>query len=160
MRRHGGGGEIDNANPMRTLLPAALGIGTLDLLFAWGFWANKGVAFTDILHSIAAGWYGKASRDMRATSAVVGALSHYAIILAFVLAYWLLAKRFRALRTHPWRYGLPYGLGLYAVMYLVVLPLSAAGSPGFGNLAWVAASIAMHMLIGVLCAFAARRALR
>lgn len=151
---------MNNANPMRTLLPAALGIGTLDLLFAWGFWANKGVAFTDILQTIASGWYGKASRGMGTTSAVVGGLSHYAITLAFLLAYWLATKRFPALRAHTWRYGLPYGLGLYAVMNFVVLPLSAAGSPGFDNHAWVAASIAMHMLIGVLCALAARRALR
>ena len=147
-------------HPLRTLLPATLGIGTLDLLFAWGFWANKGVTFTDILHSIAAGWYGRASRDMGASSAAVGALSHYAIMFAIVLAYWVAAKRFPALRTHPWRWGLAYGLGVYAVMSFVVLPLSAAGSPDFTNAPWVASSIAMHMLIGALCALAARRALR
>ncbi len=147
-------------NPLRTLLPAALGIGTLDLLFAWGFWANKGVGLVDILQSIAAGWYGKASRDMGTTSAMVGALSHYVIILAFVLAYWFAAKRFTLLRAHPWRYGLLYGMGLYAAMNFVVLPLSAAGAPGFKNTAWVAASIAMHMLIGALCALATKRALR
>jgi hypothetical protein len=151
---------MDKANPMRTLLPATLGIGTLDLLFAWGYWARKGVTFTDILHSIAAGWYGKASRDMGTTSAVVGALSHYAIMFAIVLAYWFAAKRIAALRTHALPCGLAYGLGVYAVMSFVVLPLSAAGNPVFSNLAWVASSIAMHLLIGVLCAFAARRALR
>ena len=147
-------------HPLRTLLPASLGIGTLDLLFAWGYWARKGVTFTDILHSIAAGWYGKASRDMGATSAVVGALSHYAIMFAIVLVYWFAAKRVAALRTHPWPCGLAYGLSVYAVMSCVVLPLSAAGSPDFGNTPWVASSIAMHLLIGVLCALAARRALR
>lgn len=151
---------MDKANPLRTLLPAALGIGTLDLLFAWGYWANKGVGFVDILHSIAAGWYGKASRDMGATSAAIGALSHYAIMLAIVVTYWFAAKRIAALRTHALPCGLAYGLGVYVVMSLVVLPLSAAGSPDFRNSAWVASSIAMHLLIGVLCALAARRALR
>lgn len=151
---------MTKANPMRTLLPASLGIGTLDLLFAWGYWAGKGVTFTDILHSIAAGWYGKASREMGATSAVVGALSHYAIMFVIVLVYWIEARRIRSLRAHPWPCGLIYGLGVYTVMSFVVLPLSAAGSPDFGNTPWVAASIAMHMLIGVLSALAARRALR
>ncbi|QDA56732.1 hypothetical protein [Thermomonas aquatica] len=151
---------MDKANPMRTLLPATLGIGTLDLLFAWGFWASKGVTLTDILHSIAAGWYGKASYEMGMTSALVGTVSHYAIMLAFVLAYWLAARRIPALRAHPWGGGLAHGLGIYALMSFVVLPLSAAGTPDFRNGAWVASSIAMHLLIGVLCAFAARRALR
>ena len=69
-------------------------------------------------------------------------------------------KRIAALRTHALPCGLAYGLGVYVVMSLVVLPLSAAGSPDFRNSAWVASSIAMHLLIGVLCALAARRALR
>ncbi len=148
------------ANPLRTLLPATLGIGTLDLLFAWGYWARKGVGFADILRSIAAGWYGPASYGMGATSAAVGALSHYAIMFAIVLAYWFAAKRIPALRTHAWLCGLAYGLGVYAVMSFAVLPLSAAGSPDLANTPWVAASIAMHLLIGVLCALATRRALR
>jgi len=151
---------VTKPHPLRTLLPAALGIGTLDLLFAWGYWARKGVTFFDILHSIAAGWYGRASRDMGMTSAAVGALSHYAIMFAIVLAYWFAAKRIPLLRTQPWPCGLAYGLGVYAVMSFVVLPLSAAGSPDLANTPWVAASIAMHLLIGALCALAARRALR
>jgi hypothetical protein len=148
------------AHPLRILLPAALGIGTLDLLFAWGYWLRYGVTFTDILQSIAAGWYGKASRDMGVASAMVGALSHYAIMFAIVLAYWFAAKRIRVLRMHPWTCGLAYGLGAYVVMSLVVLPLSAAGNADFSNTSWVASSIAMHLLIGALCAQAAKRALR
>lgn len=151
---------MNQANPMRILLPATLGIGTLDLLFAWGFWAVKGVTLTNILHSIAAGWYGKASYEMGMASAVIGAFSHYAIMLAFVLAYWFAGRRFPVLRRHPWRWGLVYGLGIYALMSFVVMPLSAAGNPDFGNSAWVASSIAMHLLIGVLCALATRRASR
>jgi hypothetical protein len=151
---------MNNANPMRSLLPATLGIGTLDLLFAWGFWSSRGVTLIDILHSIAAGWYGKASSEMGTTGAVVGALSHYVIMFAIVLAYWVAAKRVALLRARPWPSGLVYGLGVYAVMSFVVLPMSAAGRPVFSNVAWVASSIAMHMLIGVLCALAARRALR
>lgn len=145
---------------LRVLLLWSFGIGTLDLLFAWGYWARMGVTFTDILQSIAAGWYGNASRDMGATSAMVGALSHYAIMFVIALTYWLAARRIRVLRAHPWPCGLAYGLSVYLVMSLVVLPLSAAGSPDFTNTAWVATSIALHLMIGALCAQAATRALR
>ena len=144
--------------PWRPLLAGTAAIGSLDLLFAWSFWANRGVTFTDILQSIASGWYGKASRDMGATSAATGAASHYAIIFAFVLAYWLAGMRFPALLRRWALFGPTYGLALYALMNFVVLPLSAAGAPAFGNTAWVAGSIAMHVAIGTLCAWFARRA--
>lgn len=142
----------------RRLLPGALLIGTLDLLFAWSFWAAKGLSLVDILHSVARGWYGDAASNSGITGAAVGAVSHYAIILAFVLAYWLAAKRFPALLRHWLPLGALYGALLYPLMNCVVMPLSKAGWPSFANTAWVAGSIAMHVVIGVLCAWLARKA--
>jgi uncharacterized membrane protein YagU involved in acid resistance len=133
-------------------------IGTLDLLFAWGFWVSKGATFVGILQSIAAGWYGKASHSMGATSAWVGALSHYAIAIAFVAAYWLAAQRLPALLKRPVLFGAVYGLLLYVVMNFIVLPLSAAGMPKFDNVPWVASSILAHMVFGLLSALVAVRA--
>jgi uncharacterized membrane protein YagU involved in acid resistance len=133
-------------------------IGTLDLLFAWGFWVTKGATFIGILQSIAAGWYGKASHSMGATSAWVGALSHYAIATAFVAAYWLAAQRLSALLKRPVLLGAAYGLLLYLMMSFIVLPLSAAGMPKFDNVPWVASSILAHMVFGMLSALVAVRA--
>ena len=145
---------------MRNVIPAVVAgglvVGTLDLLFAWGFWAPHDVTLTAILQSIAAGWYGKASHAMGTKSALVGALSHYAIATSFVLAYWLLARLRPALLRRPVASGAAYGLGLYAVMNFIVLPLSAAGMPKFDNVPWVASSVLMHMLIGAACAWFAR----
>lgn len=135
-------------------------IGALDLLFAWGFWLGKGVTLQRILQSIGSGWFGKRSFDMGATSATIGIFSHFGIAIAFVLAYWLVARRTPTLLRHPIAYGLPYGVCLYLLMNLVVLPLSAAGSPGFDNLPWVASSVVMHAAIGVICAYGARLAAR
>lgn len=132
-------------------------IGTLDLLFAWGFWAPKGASLSRILQSIAAGWYGKASHSMGATSVWVGALSHYAIAAAFVAAYWIAAQRLPALLRRYVLLGAVYGLLLYVVMNFIVLPLSAAGMPGFDNVPWVASSIVVHALLGIMCAWFAGR---
>lgn len=143
-------------SPVAPLLAGGLVVGTLDLLFAWGYWARHGASLPRILRSIAEGWYGKASHDMGTTGAVVGALSHYFIATAFVVAYWLAARRLPGLLARPYRYGLVYGLLLYAAMNFVVLPLSAAGMPSFANHAWVGASIVAHALLGVVCALFAR----
>lgn len=142
------------------LFGGGLLIGTLDLLFAFGFWAPRGATFTGILHSISAGWYGAQSREMGLHSAVVGALSHYLIASTFVLAYWAAAGRWPALLRHPWICGSAYGVALYLAMNFIVLPLSAAGEPSFADTAWVASSVVAHALIGVLCAWFARKARR
>ncbi len=135
-----------------------VGLGTLvagmaDLVFAMGFWwISHDVPPMRILQSIAAGWYGEASFAGGVQTAGVGALSHFAVIFLFIAAYRQMAKRIAGLRHRPVAMGLVYGLFLYLLMNFVVLPLSAAGMASFRNVAWVAASIAMHAVIGILCA--------
>ena len=143
---------------MKWIVFGGVVIGTLDLMFAFGFWALHGVAPIRIAQSIAAGLQGDAAYDGGGASAALGIALHYFIATMFVLAYGLVARRARGLLTQPWRFGLAYGALLYLVMNLVVLPLSAAGAPSFGNRAWVLGAIAMHLAIGVLCAMFARRA--
>lgn len=127
--------------------------GLADLVFAMGFWwlAHQ-VSPLRILQSIGAGWLGEASFTGGMRSASIGAVSHFAIIFLFIAAYRLAALRLPLLRRHPHAVGTIYGLGLYLLMNFVVLPLSAAGMASFNNLAWVLGSIAMHAIIGVLCA--------
>ena len=147
-------------SPARWIIAGGLLVGTLDLLFASGFWAMRNVPPIRIAQSIAAGVLGDASFDGGAASAWLGVGLHYFIAIMFVLVYWLMARRATALLQQPVRYGLLYGLLLYLVMNFVVLPLSAAGMASFNDASWVIASIAMHLLIGVLCARFARRATR
>lgn len=135
-----------------------LAIGTLDLLFAIGFWALHGIAPSRIAQSIAAGLQGDAAFDGGGASAALGIVLHYFIATLFVLAYWLAGRQIPRLFAQPGRFGLAYGVLLYLAMNFVVLPLSAAGAPSFANVPWVVGSIAMHMFIGVLCAQSARRA--
>ena len=133
-------------------------LGTLDALFAIVFWGPRNVSAVQIFQSIAAGLLGRAAYDGGATTAWLGAGLHYFIATTMVVAYYLVARRFRQLVRKPIRFGLPYGVLLYGVMNLVVLPLSAAGMPKFDDLPWVGSSIAVHALLGVVCAVSARKA--
>lgn len=144
--------------PVATLLLGGMVVGTIDLLFAWRFWSRWGVTLADILRSIAAGWHGGASRDMGAVGAIVGAVSHYIIAVAFVVAYWVAGRRHPRLLTHPSLYGAIYGALLYVVMNFVVLPLSAAGMPSFSNKAWIASSVIVHVMLGIGCAWFSKSA--
>lgn len=135
-----------------------LSIGTLDLLFAWSFWQSHGVAPSRILQSVAAGVLGEASFAGGITSATLGACLHYFIATMFVVVYRFAGRRHAGLRKHPVSCGLAYGVLLYVAMNFVVVPLSAAATPGFGHVPWVASSVGMHAVFGVMCALFARKA--
>ncbi len=132
-------------------------LGTLDILFACGFWALlRDVPPARILQSIAAGLQGPAAFEGGRGSAMLGLLCHYVIATAMVLAYVLASRRVDALVRRPVLYGLLYGLLLYALMSYVVVPLSNAPQPTKIYLPWVLASIIVHALLGVICAWTAR----
>jgi hypothetical protein len=143
------------------VLLAGLAVGTLDLLFACGYWGlGYGVPPTRILHSIAAGVLGAAAYQAGAAGAVLGAACHYFIATCMAGAYVLVAAREPRLLRRPVACGLAYGLLLYAAMTFVVVPLSNAPDGKSLPLSWTLSSIAMHALIGVLCAWFAPAVLR
>ncbi len=132
-------------------------LGSIDLLFACGFWKLlRGVPPERILQSIAAGVQGRAAFEGGQASAMLGLACHYAIALGMVLAYVVASVRWRALARRPVVHGLLYGLLLYVVMNQLVVPLSNAPQPTTVYLPWVLASIAMHALLGLVCAWSAR----
>lgn len=144
-------------SPARYVVLGGLALGTLDLIFACTFWgALRGLAPQRILQSIAAGVQGPAAFDGGAGSAALGALCHYFIAIMMVYWYTLAGARLRRLIEHPVRYGLLYGLLLYGVMTYIVVPLSNAPQPTKIYLPWMVASIIMHAVFGVICAWFGR----
>lgn len=147
-------------SPWLAILAGGLAVAALDAVFFTVFWAPQGVPPTRILQTIAAGLLGPESFQGGAATAWLGAALHCFIATVMVLVYYGASTRVEALVRRPVRYGVPYGLLLYAVMNYVVLPLSNAPQSSKTNLAWLLSSIAMHMVFGVMCAWFARSALR
>ena len=146
----------------RWVLAGGLALATLDAAFATSFWRiAAGMAWTRVFQSVAAGVLGlEASVAGGAATAWLGVALHYLIAIGFVLAYTLAARHHDALLRRATACGIAYGLLLYVAMNCVVIPLSAIGHlPKFDDLPWVASSIAMHAVFGLICAMAARRAL-
>ena len=143
------------------ILIGGLILGTTDLLFASSFWGiGYGVSPIRVMQSVARGVLGKSSFDGGVPTALLGVLLHYTIAVSMAVAYYLVSRRVGALTRQPIAFGVAYGVLLYLIMNLVVLPLSAVGMPKFDNVVWVAMSVVMHMVFGLICAFTARRALR
>lgn len=127
--------------------------GTLDLVVACTFWGLRGIAPARIAQSIASGLLGARAFALGAPSALLGLALHFLIAIAFIAAFRIALAARPGLARHRLRNGLAYGVVLFLAMNYVVLPLSAAGPPAFQHRDWLAVSIAVHLAIGVLCAW-------
>ena len=78
-----------------------------------------------VAQAVSTGWYGKGPKGL--TEALVGAASHYAILIVAAAIYAAAALRFPLLWRRPVPMGLLFGAGIFAVMRLVVLPLTPVG---------------------------------
>jgi hypothetical protein len=142
----------------RALLFGTLAVGVLDILDAMVFFGLRGVQPIRILQSIAAGLLGRGAFSGGWRTAALGLALHFFIAFVVVLVFMLASRRVRALTRNPIVFGLAYGLAVYLVMNLVVVPASASG----GARAWPAWPVALngvliHMFgVGLPAALAAR----
>jgi hypothetical protein len=115
----------------RAIVYATLLAGTLDATDGVVFFGLHGLNPVQVLQYIASGLLGaKSSRGGLATAGV-GVLVHFAIAFAVSAIYLLVSRRFAALRSRWVMFGLAYGAAVWAVMNLVVLPLTAVAPSHF-----------------------------
>ena len=142
--------------PARGLLWGTLAVGVLDLLDALVFFGLRGVPPIRILQSIASGLLGAAAYRGGAATAALGTLLHFLIAFAIVAVYHLASRRWPFLARRPWLWGPLYGLAVYLVMNLAVVPLSAA-VVGPKTLPVVVNGVLIHLFgVGLPSALSAR----
>lgn len=134
--------------------------GLLDIVYACVFsYFRSNVHPARVLQSVASGVLGKDAYQGGAGAAALGLFLHFVIAFGAAALFFLAAAKFRQLAANPWLYGALFGAGVYAVMNLVIVPLSRfPGKFAYTPLS-VSTGLAVHMfLIGVPIALAARRA--
>jgi hypothetical protein len=141
----------------------ALIAGTFDITYAITFsYYRSGVSPERLLQSVAAGWFGRdAAFAGGAATAAAGLGFHYFIAFTITAVFFLAASRLRWLAERPFVSGPLYGIGVYAVMNWVVIPLSRIGPRPFPPASVFLSGLLVHMfLIGTPIALGARRRAR
>ena len=112
----------------KTILLAAFTAGTLDMLAAIIVYTliMKVVTVNQLLHGIAAGLFGQTVFGSEWVMALTGLLLHYIIAFCFAGAYFFAFRYISFLKKNALISGLLYGIFVWAVMNLVVVPLSQA----------------------------------
>jgi len=109
----------------RAILYGTLVVGTLDAVDAIVFFGMRGVRPAGIFQAIASGLLGHSAFEGGAATTGLGVALHYFIAFGIVAVYSLASGWMPTLHRRPVPYGMLYGLLVYGVMNLIVVPLSA-----------------------------------
>lgn len=143
------------------ILVGGLIAGAIDISYAVGFSAFRGVAPMRILQSVASGLLGSPAYQGGAGTAALGFVLHFLLMSIIAAIFYVASTRLRFLLARPVLWGAIYGFLVYWVMNLVVLPLSAFPSTVKFVPVVVITSLIVHAFgIGVPIALASRAALR
>jgi len=147
---------MNNSRAVRSIAITTLIVGILDILSAVVIWWQRGVALQRGLQGIAVGLLGTKSFEGGMATAVLGLVIHFFIAFVVVSILYLASRKMRFLTTQPVISGVLYGIGVYLVMYWIVLPWAF---PTFRHrLSNELIELAIHIcLIGLPAAFLLRR---
>lgn len=144
----------------RFVLAGGVVAGAFDITYAIAFAATRGVSPERVLQSVASGLLGQAAFRGAGGTAALGLALHFLIAIAFAWFFARVAQRVPVLVRRPGLWGAIYGFGIFWLMNLVVLPLSAFPRAVNFAPAVVITGLLVHMfMIGVPIALASRRAL-
>ena len=146
-------------SPGVAILIGGLIAGTLDILYAISFSAWRGTPPQTLLQFVASGLLGSASFEGGNTTAALGLLLHYLMMLVIAAIFYGLSRQLPFLVRKPIVWGPAFGFLVYWVMNLVVMQLSATPNKWRFIPISFATGVVVHMFfIGLPIAWAAARA--
>jgi hypothetical protein len=146
----------EKSTAMRAIATTWLVVGSLDILSAIAIWLTRGVGVIRGFQGIASALLGAESYQGGITTATLGLAIHFCIALVVVTIFYLASREIRFLTKRPFVSGVAYGIGVYIVMYWIVLPMVfSTFRHRLGN---ELLELAIHIcLIGLPTAFIVRR---
>ncbi len=147
---------MNNCRALHAIVTAGLVVGILDISSAVVIWWQRGVALQRGLQGIAAGLLGTKSFEGGLATAGLGLALHFFVVFVVVSVFYLASRKMPYLTKQPFVWGVLYGIGVYIMMYWIVLP---SAFPTFRHrLSNDLLELAIHIcLIGLPTAFIVRR---
>ncbi len=149
-------------NPrFRAVLVGGSIAGALDILYALTFAAVNGTMPMRLLQVVASGLLGETAYEGGMPVAFLGLCLHFGLSYLWAMCFVAVALRYARLVQRPALTGAVFGIGVFLVMNLVVLPLSAFPHPVTFRQPGATLDLLSHMfLFGVPIARAAASAMR
>ena len=114
-----------------------------------------------LLQIVASGLFGTAAFTGGTSTAVMGLLLHFGMSIVWAAIFLALATLRPAIALHPYRSGIAFGVVVFGVMRLIVLPLSDFPYPvTFKPLATILDLLSHMLLFGIPIALSVCSAVR
>ena len=138
------------AKAVTTIIKAGLIAGTLDIATALVMFSIKTHKDPMIVFQyIASAAFGKAAYTGDVSFIVAGIAFHYIIAFSFTILFFLLYPRIKFMHNYPILAGLTYGIFVWLMMNLVVLPLTKLPPITFNLQSAVPGTIVLMLAIGL-----------
>lgn len=112
-------------NLLTRIIKAGLLVGTLDILTAFvHYYLKTGNNPLGVLQYVASGLFGKEAFSSGNTMYWTGLFLHYVIAFTFTIFFFWLFPKLNFISKHKVLTGVLYGLFIWSVMNLIVVPLS------------------------------------
>jgi uncharacterized membrane protein YagU involved in acid resistance len=139
--------SLEKPKAYRAIFWGGLIAGTLDILAAFVNSGLRGVSPTRVLQSIASGLLGADSFKGGFATAALGLVLHFFIATTATAVYYVASRKLKVLVDQAVVCGLAYGIPVYLMMNLIVLPLSAIPF----KISHAPANVATGVLILMFC---------
>jgi hypothetical protein len=149
------------ARAVDTIVWGGLTAGTLDILDAFIVSGYRGVGPTRVLRYIASGVLAATASQGGMATAALGLALHFVIAVGAAAIYFAATRKVAALLRHPILSGILFGLGVWAFMQFLVVPLSLVRQGGSPTIPMLMNQLAIHAFgVGVPIAWFASRSAR
>jgi hypothetical protein len=135
-----------SARLFKYILATWLIAGTLDGLTAV---LVSGVGFERVFKYVASGAFGIGAMQGGNEMVIAGVLFHYLIALCWTLLFYYLYPRMKVLTANKFIVGLLYGIFVWCVMNLIVVPLSQIPARPFQLQGAVINAVVLMFMIGL-----------
>lgn len=137
-------------NATKTIIVTGLIAGSLDILTAFtDYYIQTGKGPEDVLRFIASGLLGKDAFTEGIIVAWLGLLLHFIIAYIFTLVFFLLYPKLKLLHINIILTAIIIGMVTWAVMNLIVVPLSSTPKISFNWIKSLKAMLILMCMIGL-----------
>lgn len=143
---------------LKLILKAGLIAGTLDIIAAFlNFYFKTGKNVTIVLKYIASAIFGKDAMGGGDGMALAGLLFHYVIALLFTVFFALIYKKMWSWFQHTLLIAIIYGVFVWLVMNLIIVPQTLAAQIPFSWSAGITSCLILIICIGYPLAYIFRK---
>jgi len=142
----------------RKILGTGLLAGTLDITAAClQYYIKTGKGPSGVLKFVASGWFGQKALEGGNTMIAAGLAFHYLIAMGVTVFFFITAGFWFSVFKNKWLTGIAYGIFVWCITNLIIVPLSATPKFPFKPInAWIAAAI-LILCIGLPLSFSASK---